>query len=97
MRLIVLALTVLALLVIGGCADVSTSYVDADRATYRAVAPEYLEYVRDDAALDQAEKQLRYDTIETWRMRLNEDVDPFTPVTTNTTSGVQPVVPTASP
>jgi len=44
----------------------------ADRATYRAVAPEYLEYVRKDPALDQDQKDRRERTVILWAARIDE-------------------------
>lgn len=41
----------------------------AEQDTYQAVAPEYLQYVERDAALTEAQKQNRRDTVETWRLR----------------------------
>jgi len=56
-----------------GCASLaspSAAYVAADRATYDAVAPEYAEYVRNDASLDDDQRARRQRTLETWRIRV---------------------------
>lgn len=39
-------------------------------ATYNAVAPEYRAYVEADASLTAEQKQSRFDTITTWRIRV---------------------------
>lgn len=46
--------------------------VAADRATYDAVAPDFLRYVDADAALTAEQKQLRHDTVATWDLRLRK-------------------------
>jgi hypothetical protein len=45
-------------------------YVTADRATFEAVAPEYLKYVDADPALDVSARESRHLTVLTWEMRL---------------------------
>ena len=42
----------------------------AELETFNAIAPEYVLYVEGDANLTAEQKQLRYDTIETWRRRV---------------------------
>ena len=56
--------------VLCSCGSMTDSYIAADKATYDAVAPEYLDYVRDDQSLDQAGKDRRRRTIETWEKRI---------------------------
>jgi hypothetical protein len=53
-----------------GCANLDALYVDADRATYEAIAPEYLDYVAADLALDADAKASRRDTVGLWQSRI---------------------------
>ena len=48
----------------------SHPYTVADRETFDAIAPDYRQYVNGDAALSQAQRDLKLLTVETWRMRL---------------------------
>lgn len=67
-----LALVVLVLAfaaAIGGC-SISKEYVDADAATFAAVTPEYLEYVKSDAKLTQEQKDRRTRTVDSWKIRI---------------------------
>ncbi len=57
-------------------------YVAADRATYEAVAPEYLGYVAADPAMTADQKNRRRRTLETWRLRLEAAEQSETPVST---------------
>jgi pyruvate/2-oxoglutarate dehydrogenase complex dihydrolipoamide dehydrogenase (E3) component len=61
-------LAAMALLVAGctGCTP-TKAYIEADRATHEAVAPEYLELVRESGKFDAKQIQRRQDTIDTWR------------------------------
>ena len=57
-----------------GCAALTlppADYVSADRATYDAVAPEYLDYVHADPALDEEQRARRTRTIDSWRLRID--------------------------
>jgi hypothetical protein len=67
-------LPVFAVMIIaGGCANqVPADWVAADRATYEAVAPEFTAYVQQDATLTPEQRQRRQNTVETWRVRLEE-------------------------
>lgn len=58
---------IILLALCGSCVSPDTA---AEQATFDAVAPEYLTYVEADEALTEEQKQLRRDTIETWRRRL---------------------------
>lgn len=53
-----------------GCGTVAPAYVEADRLTYQAIAPEYKHYVEKDANLSEAEKAMRLQTLGTWALRL---------------------------
>jgi len=53
------------------CATVPQSYLEADRATFEAIAPEYHNYVGADPALTPAQKINRQQTIQSWRNRIN--------------------------
>lgn len=46
------------------------SWIEADRATYDLIAPEYGAYVDADTKLAQFQKDMRKSAIETWRIRL---------------------------
>jgi len=72
----------LALLFSAGCATtdiIRSDYVAADRATYEAVAPSYLQYVDNDASLSSEQKKRRKQTINTWRLRLEQAETPVKP------------------
>jgi len=58
------------LLLFASCEGPSQSYVIADRATYTAIAPEYVRYVRADPNLTDEQKQRREDTVDTWNRRI---------------------------
>lgn len=79
----ILRTSVLALaLCFSGCATtdfIQSDYVEADRATFDAVAPRYLEYVKGDPSLDSEEKARRERTITTWRLRLEQAETPVQP------------------
>jgi hypothetical protein len=59
--------SVLLLLLAGSCVGGATP---AEIATYDAIAPEYASYVQADMALSTEQKQRRFNTIETWRLRV---------------------------
>lgn len=73
----------IALLMTAGCCAttdiIQSDYVTADRATFEAIAPRYLDYVQDDASLDAEEKARRERTIDTWRLRLEQAETPVQP------------------
>lgn len=54
------------LLLLAGCVGPNPAEV----ATYEAVAPAHQRYVEADATLDAAQKQARYDLLESWRKRV---------------------------
>lgn len=64
--LLVLLLCVAALT---SCTPVQ-AYVQADRATYEAIAPPHARYVAADASLSPEQKQDRQDLLDTWRRRI---------------------------
>ena len=53
-----------------GCANIEKAYIEADAATYRAVAPEYAAYLREDETLDKAGRATRLDTLALWALRI---------------------------
>lgn len=57
--------------VLSAC-SVPQAYIDADAATYRAIAPEYKRYVRDDRTLDDFQRDVRLNTLATWRLRVKQ-------------------------
>jgi hypothetical protein len=54
------------------CSPVSRLYVEADRATFDAVAPEYLGYVQADPMLGSDQRNDRLETIRSWEARLDQ-------------------------
>lgn len=73
-----LFLAIGAALFLSFCACVAPSQIDvaADRATYDAIAADYLRYVNADAALSVEDKARRARTIETWGIRLKAQEQP---------------------
>lgn len=76
LRFLVLGLV----LAVSGCAAtgevIRADYVQADRATYDAIAPEYLKYLQADQELDSEERDRRERTVRTWRLRLEQAEQP---------------------
>jgi hypothetical protein len=62
----------LPLLLLASCGSPSAAYVDADRATYAAIAPEYLRYVDADPTLDADSKAVRRLSVATWDKRIRD-------------------------
>ena len=69
-RRLSIATVSLCALAVSGCASVSESYLDADRATYRAIAPQYRQYVEQDSSLDTESRQRALNTLDSWELRL---------------------------
>lgn len=67
MKSLLLSLCALALC---GCPSIATEYVDADKATYDAVEPEFRKYVAENTKLADEQKQLRYATLDAWKLRI---------------------------
>lgn len=67
-----LALAGVGLLIAGctGCTP-GKAYIEADRATFDAIAPEYLELIESSGKFDEAKIQRRKDTVESWRRRID--------------------------
>lgn len=58
--------------ILSGCAvNAPDAAVEAHRETYSAIAPEYLDYIAEDARLSPIQKQIRADTISTWRILID--------------------------
>lgn len=55
------------------CAACPNPHAQAELDTFQAIAPEYRGYVEGDPALTPEAKQLRYDTVETWRRRVGAE------------------------
>lgn len=68
-------LVILAAMCLVGCRFPKRLQIEADRATYEAIAPEYREYVKTDESLDAEEKARRYRTLDTWEMRIRAAED----------------------
>ena len=62
-------LAVLVLLTLS-CSCVGGTYVAADRATFQAIEPEYRAYVNMDVNLTTEQKDRRFRTLDTWRVRI---------------------------
>jgi len=60
----------LAGLLLASCTAPGSGYVQADLATFEAIAPSYSAYVLADPLLNQPEKDRRLLVVETWRARL---------------------------
>jgi hypothetical protein len=65
-------IVVLLLLFASGCGSLNAKYIEADRAKYEAIAPEYLLYVDADKTLDDEDKKIRRHNILMWRIRIEE-------------------------
>lgn len=59
-------------LLIAGCTGCTPgkAYIEADRATFDAIAPEYLDLVETSGKFDEAKIQRRRDNVESWRKRI---------------------------
>lgn len=53
--------------------SVADAYLEADRLTYKAIAPKYTAYVEADASLDEGTKKLRIAVLRAWKIRLEEN------------------------
>lgn len=56
------------LLVLSACTPVQ-AYVEADRATYQAIAPDHRMYVQNDPALSGEQKARRFNLLDSWDLR----------------------------
>lgn len=63
---------IVALLALTSCAGVPKAHVEADRAIFDAVAPEYRQYVESDERLPQSLKDVKLRTIRRWREMVEE-------------------------
>jgi hypothetical protein len=74
LRMIVLGTCAAIAISSSGCATtLDDAYAQADRATYDAVAPEYSAYVAADTKLDEEQRARRNRTVETWRLRVEDE------------------------
>ena len=55
-----------------GCGSLDTLYVEADQATFNAVAPIYLEYSAQDTNLDADQRDRRARLVRAWKRRIEE-------------------------
>lgn len=55
-----------------GCASPAELYVQADRATFEAVVPEYRAYYAEDPELTTEQKERRDRTVQAWEDRIEE-------------------------
>lgn len=70
MRIKILLLSVYLSLA-AGCSAVSTSYLDADAKTFKAIVPYYLRQVKADAALSSDQKDSKLALTRSWWDRLD--------------------------
>lgn len=61
-----------AAMLLPGCGSIAKQYVEADRKTFDAIAPEYRKYVDADESLSDDEKKLRHATADSWGYRLEQ-------------------------
>lgn len=71
MRCLVLLGLAASLLGLAGCSTVEPQWVSAADATYKAVAPEYVQYVRGDESLSSLQKEARLLLVQTWAARIS--------------------------
>lgn len=69
--IVFLALAAIGGVMLAGC-SCPRAYVAGDRATYSAVTPEYLDYLRHDPRLTAEQVARRERTVESWRLRIEE-------------------------
>lgn len=56
-----------------GCCNgelIRASYVSSDSSTYDAIAPYYMDYLKQDASLSEEERERRARTVTTWKIRV---------------------------
>lgn len=61
-----------AAMLLPGCGSIAKQYVEADRKTFDAIAPEYSKYVEADESLDDDAKKLRLANVASWGYRLEQ-------------------------
>lgn len=54
-----------------GCTP-QAAYIEADRATFEAVAPAFMDYVRGDELLDEDQVDRRQRLVDSWRIRIEQ-------------------------
>jgi len=62
---------VVALSLVASCSP-PAEYVSADMDTYKAISPEYLNYVQADPGLSMDQKDRRIRTVDAWRIRVEQ-------------------------
>lgn len=68
----VIVVGALILLTMSGCASIDKVYVAADRATYEAIAPRYLNYLENDDSIRSWERDLYKELTKSWMERIQE-------------------------
>ena len=69
---VMLAVGLVIAALFGGCSAVPAEFVTAERATYDAIADDYLAYVEADVTLPDQRKQDRALLVQTWLGRIVE-------------------------
>lgn len=70
---VLIVLAALAFLLAGlaaGCTTAEKSYVEADKATFDVISPEYAEYIRKDGGLTEEQKARRLALVKSWGLRV---------------------------
>ncbi|MEO0479589.1 MAG: hypothetical protein AAF196_08925 [Planctomycetota bacterium] len=70
---LVIAAAIAAVVFGTACESPRASYVDADRATFDAIAPNYRIYVQADTSLTASDVQSELDLVRTWEKRIEAE------------------------
>lgn len=60
------------LLLLCSCPSIPQLYVEADKATYDAIAEDYMAYVRRDEAVSLEQSARRQRLVDSWRVRIEK-------------------------
>jgi hypothetical protein len=62
--------TLLLALLLAACGTTPAAYIEADRNTFEAIAPEHRKYLEADESLSDTSRALRLAALDSWEMRL---------------------------
>jgi hypothetical protein len=65
-----LLLTLTTVLLLAACGTTPAAYIEADRNTFEAIAPEHRKYLEADESLSDTSRALRLAALDSWEMRL---------------------------
>jgi len=68
----VLCFLLITIVLSSNCASINKEYVAADRNTYEAISPRYLNYIEKDKELRDWEKKLQTELTASWLERIEE-------------------------